>query len=96
MMTDVFFRNLKHLICYVDVIFMFKCNKYPAGNYRFKVNNRNSIGLKLRIKTPEYRSGILVENELMVKAVDTVLLSLVSSLNTFNMIILYFCCLHWP
>ena len=44
---------------------------YPAGNYAFKVNNRNTrkkceICLELTIKTPErhqwYRSGVLIVN----------------------------------
>ena len=42
-------------------------NWYPAGNYMFKVNNRNTraryeICSKLTIKTPERRSGVFIVN----------------------------------
>ena len=51
--------RIKFSINFVTIILMFiRC--YPAGNYMFKVNNRNTrarceICSKLTIKTPERR-----------------------------------------
>ena len=60
-----------HLLCAYKQLFALHCWMNPAGNYMFKVNNRNTrtrceICSKLTIKTPERRqwrrSGVFIVN----------------------------------